>query len=237
MRTMTTLYGKDIRKFISGNGIPKGRTEYNGKYQGILDMLAAKCKRNTCTLYFLHKCLNIPNALTMMKSNVKVKNLIQALWVALKDRQLTEEWLKTFNMTIKSINKRQDFIWRIIKENLYLTEYYPYFEETGYDQLREFEMTHDGDVYGQLAVVGENFKKWAEANPEKIEAHMKEVKPLKDALEAEKIRNEEKDKAEKEARKAERKAETEERKEIRHWKQVGERAERKIEREFRRYYK
>ena len=240
METLYFGYGSklkhpDIKEFICTNDVPLKPNAKSKEYLETLYKIGRRNKKLLCVLYFMKVMMGMQSMATMFVSCQKVRDLIASISSRLYRKAVTEEWEPTFDKYISDTLKRLDYVMRIMRENIYLTEYYPFFAEVGFDTLFDFDM-HGEDIDGRLEEIKQSFESWKEGNLDKIDAHMRKTESLRTALDEEKARNKENDKLEKEERKAARKKETDEVREIRFWQRQHEKEERKIEKEMRRYY-
>ena len=109
---------------------------------------------NSKMLYFLTKYLPSEdggNFWTMFNSCIKQRNFIRRVQVDLKKFSVNDDYLPVFNGELKKIRNRCDYVKLIVKENLKLTEYWPYFNAMGFEKLEnlpfdETELIHENFI-------------------------------------------------------------------------------------------
>ena len=151
----------------------EGCTRANVQYlRGLKDVdrqLAIIAQMN----YFLLTKLNIKNCGTMMWSAKKQRSLLYAVMQEVKKYKVEGEWCKVFDREIKAIQSRCAHVYKIALENMRLTEYYPFFEEHGFEILLE----HDG-IYREYGTTQHDdlipiIEEWNRRNADIVEEHMK----------------------------------------------------------------
>ena len=187
--------------------------------------------------YFLVTRLNVLDARQMMVSARKQRNLIYAVMMDLKIYRVEPEWFKVFEYDIKCFQRRCEHVFRICKDDLRLTEHYPYFEAVGFDMLLDIPLVYSETNETTLDKILPGLEMWEADHKNDIAAHMESVREeieIRDKHRAEVIA---KAKAEKEAAKLAKKAANDEVKEIKKNREKHQKKERKLEREFARYYR
>ena len=228
----------DIKQFMNTNDLPFEPNSRSKEYIAVINKLEKKNKKITAILYFLKVICGITRAETMFVSTQKVTKLFHALYIHLCRKAVTDEYVPIFEKFFKQQNDRMTYVLKIIKENLILTEYYPFFCEIGYDSIFDYELKPDFDendryFYG----IKERFDAWKPIHTAEIEAHMEKVQPLIDALESQAQRNKEKAIEEKKKHNEYRKSITAEIRQSKKYDAERDKRQRKLDREFERYYR
>lgn len=227
----------DIKQFLDTNDVPFEQNDRSRKYFAIIDKIDKKNKKVIAILYFFKVILGITSMETMFVSAQKMKRMFYALKCALKHKTVTDEWDGLFSKFVTDSNKRLDYVLKIIRENLFLTEYYPFFREIGLDSVFSYELTSDFEANDRYFYgIRDQFEEWKSAHKEEIEAHMAKAQPMIDALAEQARRVKEKEEAEKKARAEYRKSITAEIRQRKKYDAEREKAGRKLQREFERYY-
>ena len=185
-------------------------------------------------LYFMLAVMKIEYVRSMFYSCKRSKEYIIAMVLNIKEKRITNKYVKHFENDVMRARDRLETIDKIIKEDLFLTEYYPYFMEKGFDILKDFE--NDGSGKEQLQVIVDDFENWKIDNKEKLDAHIVEMEKQKQIYLEHRRKVEEQTKAEKQAEKYKKKLENNEIKEIRENNKKHKSEYRKLERSFERYY-
>lgn len=224
---------------IDKGKIRKGTSKKNVNALMRLNEVFELNKRNLCLLHFLMNNVNKgrdSNFRSMFTSAESQKQFIIHAKYTVKTYLIDDEWHKPIENNIDSLFRRQEYIWLIIKENLRLTEYYPFFEDVGFEILYDFDMKAM-NVSEQLKPILDMFEKWKKEHPDLIEKHMNSIASEKAAYENYKAEIQRQKKEEKQARKLAKKAENDEVREIKKNNQMHEARERRMKREFEKYYK
>lgn len=228
---------KTIRQWLNDKTRRKGCTKHNVHYLREYKGADAELSRIAVITYFLKVRLGINDCNTMMRSARKQRDLLWVVICDLKVYRVEAEDVSAFEHDLRSIQRRCAHVFRIVVENVRLTEYYPFFREMGFDILLDFgRVFHDGEDSALDKLLPE-IESWNAKHKEDIAQHMESVRREIEIRDAHRAMVEAKAKAEKEARKQ---AKREENAEIREMKKNAEKyrvQERKFERSINRYYK
>lgn len=160
--------------------------------------------------YFLVTRLDIYSARTMLASAQRQRKFIAKVIIQLKEWVVLPYHEKWFDNDIAGLKRRKETVFRICKENIRLTEHYPYFDTVGFDRLYNFETKYEEGDSSVLDPLLEDMRQWESQHTDVIAAYKIKIQPDLDRHAAFLRRKEEAAKAEKEARKAQKKAEREE---------------------------
>ena len=213
-------------------GCSKKQIDIIRDYKRLLSELA----RTSTLTYFLLNNLDIKNCRTMMTSSNNQRDFVFAAYINLKEYRLDPEFYSMFRRNAESLQRRVDHIFRICKENLRLTEYYPYFEENGFDMLLDFRTEFFNDGRTPLDGILPDIEKWNSEHQDLIKAHMEKIQPEIDAMNAHKQMLHDKAMAEKKAAAEERKKERELKKEIKAFHKKEDKRDKAIERSLNHAY-
>ena len=233
-RSYYDCFGKNAKEWLNDKKLPKGMSEHNVVYLREYKDLLDEYKKYTVMLYFMLSVMKIEYARRMFYSCKRSKEYIIAMVLNMKEKRITNKYVKHFENDVMRARDRLETIDKIIKEDLFLTEYYPYFMEKGFDILKDFE--NDGSGKEQLQVIVDDFEHWKIDNKEKLDAHIVEMQKKNDIYLEYKKKIDAQKKAEKEAIKLAKKAANDEVKEIRENNKKHKSEYRKLERSFERYY-
>lgn len=229
---------KKINDWMNKKDLPKGTSSANRKAREAFDKLGYLFGRKSAVLFFMLVELDMKNVRQMFNSCCNQKKFCIAVSCMLKDKLITKEWVEAFNSDYKMCVNRLKHINTIIKENLWLTEYYPFFEEYGFNTFTESENYTDEIPFAeQLSEIKTKWESWKSVNADKIEAHLEKAKPDIERHNAAIERRVKARKEEKEQAKLEKQIERQEQREIKKDIKKREAEDRRLEREFARYYK
>lgn len=187
--------------------------------------------RNGVMLFYMVTVLEINECRSMMNSAKRQRTLLWALRKSLKEYRVDPKWNDVFEYDLNAMHNRSKQIWKIVKENIRLTEHYPYFEAVGFDRLEN--VPEDViKIEPILAEMTEDMKAWEAEHPEEIREHLEAIRHEVEVRDRHKAELKAKEDAEKQARKerkAKERAEQRETEMIRHREAVR---KRKLEREF-----
>ena len=235
MRDRYDCFGKYLAEWIDDKKVPKGKmSKYNLIYLREYKDILAEYKKYSTMLFFMLTVMKIDMVRQMFNSINKTKKYIFKIICELKEKMVTNDYVAHFNSNIERLRNRLETIDRIIKEDLFLTEYYPYFVEKGFDIFKDFE--NNGNTVEQLQPILDDFEQWKIDNKDKLDAHIVEMQKKKDIYLAHKEKVKKLEKAEKEARKLAQKAANDEVKEIRKNNEKYRKEYMRLERSFNRYY-
>jgi len=228
-------YGyKDISSWMKDNKVPKGATKANARYLLELREMLDVYAKNNSMLYFLVTKLGLESCRTLLNSSIKQKMMIVAADKHLLKYAVTSEWVPVFKRNIDALKKRCGYIGTIIKENIWLTEYYPYFDSRDFDILLEFDKEF-GDA--ELEYIVGDFEKFKEDHQDLIDKHMELVKPEIERHENFIKRRDEKQKEEKRYVREIERLEKAREKQIKKEVSKNDLKDKRMERSFEQYYK
>lgn len=179
MRDHYDCFGKYLTDWFNDKKVPKGKmSKYNLIYLREYKDILAEYKKYSAMLFFILVVMKIDMVRQMFNSCNNTKKYIYKVICELKEKMVTNDYVPHFNVNIERLRKRLETIDKIIKEDLFLTEYYPYFMEKGFDILKDFE--NDGSGKEQLQVIVDDFEHWKIDNKEKLDAHIVEMQKKND---------------------------------------------------------
>ena len=235
MRDHYDCFGKYLTDWFNDKKVPKGKmSKYNLIYLREYKDILAEYKKYSTMLFFILVVMKIDMVRQMFNSCNNTKKYIYKVICELKEKMVTNDYVPHFNVNIERLRKRLETMDKIIKEDLYLTEWYPYFMEKGFDVLSDFE--NNGNTVEQLQPILDDFEQWKIDNKDKLDAHIVEMEKQKQIYLEHRRKVEEQTKAEKQAEKYKKKLENNEIKEIRENNKKHKSEYRKLERSFERYY-
>lgn len=184
--------GKDYKKvshfdwsnelWTSDKKLTGKMTRYNVEYLRVYKDLRSQMGRNISIMFFCITKLGLNNMRSMFKSGIKQKDHFTFMIFELKRRELPQYYVELFDFVTNKYQERINRMWLILKENIYLTEYYPFFEKCGYEVLGDFELDYEtvanGGAVEKLKHIIDEFNKFKEENPSIIEEHLKTVAPV-----------------------------------------------------------
>lgn len=227
--------GKSVNNWLYDKSITKGHNKSSIKYFNEYKRLWNEFGKLAAILYFIMTVLKLNEVHTLFNSIVKNRTFLSYMVRKLYEHEVGDDWIDAFDRGIKNHEKRLDYVWFITKDHIRLSEYYLYFEEKGYDILKDFNQK-EMKVSEHLNYILDDFRKFKEEHKEEINAHMESIKEEKERLENRRknMRDEKKQSRRKviEDRSKERKEQREIEKDIK--KRKAE--ERKINGSFNRYY-
>lgn len=225
-----------------------GATRLNLEFLRELNDLCTEFGKQAMMLYFLNVELKIRYVWRMQKSIVEQRGFIMALIENMKEWQVEKCHEKVFRTDIAKMKARLVQVNRIIREDVHLTEYEPFFDHVSWESLNidelptPEEMKRKEETGEKSARTNpyEQLKKqafeWNEKNKDIVEEHMRKVAPEIERHTKHRQKVAEQLKAEKAAIKAAKKAEDAEVKEIKKNAQKHRSEYKKLERSFERYY-
>lgn len=226
-----------------------GATRLNLEFLRELIDLGDKFGKQAMMLYFLNVELGIHYVWRIQKSVVDQRGYIMVLIENLKKYQVEKCHEKAFRRDIGKLKARLVQVNRIVREDVHLTEFEPFFDHVSWESLNidELPTTEDMKLLKEQGITNERTNpyeqlmaqafEWNEQNKDKVEEHMRKVAPEIERHTKYKQRVKEQLKAEKAAIKAARKAEDAEIKEMKKNAQAHRSRYKKLERSFERYYK
>ena len=154
---------------------PEGMNRRSQRYFLEYKQMEKEFNRNIIILYFLITRLGMKECYAMFKSGQKQKAFIRAVKVNLKQYAVTEEWEKDFDRDLRFLKNRCDHVFRIIRENIRMTELYPYFQSVGFDRMMDFSVKYahgDDEAADQLQ---KEIEDWNSGHREEIRTYMKSI--------------------------------------------------------------
>ena len=229
----------NVKQFITTNDVPFEPNERSLYYRNAIDKINKHNRQLICVLYFMKTALGIDSVTTMFLSTQKTRDLMKCLRFSLLIKAVTKEWEQLFDNFINDSINRINHVQKIMKEDLYLTEWYPYFQDKGFDKLFDIKTEAPGgkennELFEKMKLDFEEYKK---EHPDKIADHMAKAYPLINALETQRLREREKERLERQRLSEARREEKEEIRQSKILNSEIDKRERKINREFERYWK
>ena len=209
------IWEKTVKDWMNDKKRFKGCSRKNVEYLREFKQIEEEQGRVGTVTYFLLLRLHIENARCMMRSIKKQQNLVWAVMQALKVYRVDPEWEKAFETDIRKMNERCNFIYYICKENLRLTEHWPFFSTVGFDRLLDFQQKYSDEQESVLDVLLPEMEAWEKEHQDEIKAHMETVQHEIEVRDRRAEERKQKAIAEKAAAKAKKKAENDEYREIR----------------------
>lgn len=229
--------GDNVNRWLNDKDRVEGMNKRSAKYFREYKQAEREKGRNIVILYYLITRYNLTGCYSMFGSERKQKKYIQAVKMSLKEYSLEQRWERDFDKDLTNLKKRTDFVFRIIQENIRMTELYPFFREVGFDRLADFGVKYakgDEEAADQLAA---EISKWNAEHFGEVQSYMESIAEEKANMEAHRARIQAEEKAEKEAKRMLKKQERDEIKEIRENHRKYESRRKRVERSFDRYYK
>jgi hypothetical protein len=156
----------------------KGISLKNALYESDLAKVGKSLARTAVINYFLFKRLGIKDCITMAQSARKQKDFCGVVCRDLEKYSVDPKWDKSFERDIKSIERRCEYIYTITKENLKMTQYWPFFEAVGLKRLLDFEsgtMANDGETL--LDNLLPEIDEWMSLHKSEVDEYMESIKP------------------------------------------------------------
>lgn len=234
---------KRITDWFNDAERPEGMNRRGADYFYQIKDIKQKFIRNNIILYFLITRYGMGDDLRSMLHSSKEQGKL--MHKALKELKgdgehpgyaVTQQWDAVFQKDIAKFKKRADYVFRIIEENVKLTELYPYFQTIGFERLVDFGAKYAGGDTEQADQLQREIEEWNADHQEEIKAHMEEVAPLIAARDAHRQKVIEDTKAERRSRRIARQLETAEAREIRENAKRRQKEERRANRMFARYW-
>lgn len=153
-------------------GCDETSINYILKFREILDGLG----KNASICYFLVTKLNIDRLRQMMHSLAKQRKLYKLACIELREYRIDPKWIKTFDNAVRRGNTRIEYTSLIIKENIRLTEYFPFFNSGGFDRLTDFNLTYSDDFSTPLDKLMPEIEAYNEEHAAEITDYMLSIK-------------------------------------------------------------
>lgn len=226
-----------VNIWMNAKDRPEGMNRRAEKFFLQYKQIEKEFGRNLIILHFLITRLNMKDCYAMFVSGMKQKKYIQAVKLQLKQYAVTEEWEKDFERDIRNLKNRCRHVFRIIQENIRMTELYLYFQTIGFDRLTDFGVAYAKGEDEAADQLEKEITEWNDAHRDAIDRYMESIKEERDNMIRHREKVAEDSKAEKKARREAKKAQTAEVREIRKNREKYRKQQRKIEKEFEHYYK
>lgn len=237
-RNYRDIYGrKTIQTWMDDKRRPKGCTALNMEYIRDLKQYEREFSRIIIICYFLLKECKMGDVRQMFFSAKKQKEFIYAVKYDLKKYIVTDEWQKVFQRDFQKLRNRLDHVFRIIQENIRLTDMYPYFQDVGFDRLIDFSIEYPKDNDACASQLLSEISDWKAKHPDEVEAHLQKVQPEIEIRDRHRAEVRESARIEKEIRKAARKAENAEIREMKQNEHKRQVEKRRVDRMFDYLYK
>lgn len=204
-------------------------------------------KRLSVVLAFLVLKMKIPYVHYMWNSVVKQRHFVHLVIQDLKKYQVEPVYEAMFHRDVTLLHNRIEHIDRIVKEDIKLTEYQPFFEYafdwSVFDEvhvptsIEEVKENDDKGWYTSIDYLCDLANEWNEKHPEVVAKHMESIREELETIDAAKAIRKEKDNAEKQALKEKRKAENAEIRQRKKYEEKRRSRKRRIDRSFERYFK
>ena len=228
---------RDLNDWLNDPRRSATLTRKNMEYLGEFKDLEAELKRISMLTYFLMAKCGIYGVRAMHESAKKQCGFIRKVIVDLKKYGVAKEDEKAFDRDIKKIRNRVEYVYPIIKENVRLTEYYPYFSERGFDRLLDYTLLRGVIDEKEQERLYEDVQDWNERHLEKVREYAEQIRPEVEKIAERKRQIHEKEMLERKTLRDARKAADAEVKEIRENERKRRQRQAKIERSFERYYR
>lgn len=233
---MSYNYGrKTIRTWLNDkHRVPLiGISLKNALYSADLDKASKSLAKTAIINYFLAKRLGIKDCGAMAMSARRQRDLCYAVCRELEVYEVDPKWDKAFEADIKGLERRCEYIYAIVKENLKLTQYWPYFEAVGFERLSDFESgikANEGETL--LDKLMPEIDEWMLAHKAEVDEYMESIKPDLERKERFLAKKDSMIRAEKAEVKARKKAEKEEAEMLKEQKKLNDRADAKWNRQY-----
>lgn len=230
-------YGqKSAKDWLNDKRRVKGCSALNKPYLQAYNQCKQEMGRCAILTYLLVAKLGVKDCRQMLMSAKRQNGLIGAIRHDLKIYYLDEEWARVLKNNANAIHRRAQYVFEICKDNLRLTEYYPYFEHVGFDKLSDFTFAYrtlnDEEQQEMTKTLLTEIDEYNTLHAGEITAYMEAVQPEIESRDAHRAKIRAKDKAEKDAIKAEEKRQKEEKKEIAKQQKQDEVRKKKINKEL-----
>lgn len=218
---MESYFGKKhltVNDWLNDKKRPIKITQRNVKYLGLMKEASAELGRISMVTYFLLVKCGMKSVRQMMNSSVRQRKFMKKVISELKKYEVTNEYERAFEKSVESARKRIDHVYKIIRENVRLTEFYPYFEQVGFKRLLDYSMATmaEGIINDEEEQrLYERALEWNRFHKEEVEEHMNKIRPEMEMLEERRRRIAEERRIERETLKAIKKAEEDEAREMR----------------------
>ena len=176
-------FSNGITAWMELKNKPKGVNKYNIEFLRKIKECDNAFAKLSVMNFFLMNNYDLANCRIMMSSTAKERKLFYAVRCSLKEYEVTPEWVKPIRYNIKKIQERIEHVKLITKENLKLTDLYPYFEAHGFDILTDFETKFSSTSETPLDILISMIDEWNTKHQDEITRHMEMIKGEKAAYE------------------------------------------------------
>ena len=237
------IYGrKSINDWLIDNERPKVINSKNVEYVRELNQITKEFSRVIVITYLLITRFGMNGLRQIFLSAQRQKMFVVAVKLSLKEYGVEPKYYKVFDRDIDIIRSRLDHVFKIITENIRLTEYYPYFQNVGFEKLIDFSVdyiaafgTDDNQALAECLV--KEIENYNADHPKEVKEHMETVKDEIEILERHRAKIQASKKAERTARRLVKKAEDEEVREIKRNNEKHRKEQAKIDRSFNYLFK
>lgn len=233
--------GKSLKQWADLREQPDKLTAANATYLREYKQISHEFRGWAVITYACVVHLGIENVRGLMYSIKRQRKFVDLVRDKLKYIPVTAEWQKYFKRDVTSLHKRLDFIEFTVRENIRLTEIYPWFAAVGLERIKDFAAVirygEDEEEKAAAAALLEEIREYNAAHPEEVTAHMASIAAEKATVERKDAERKAEAKAVKEARRAARKAENAEVREIKQNAHREPMRKRKIDRDMKYLYK
>lgn len=169
----------------------------------------------------------------------KQRDLLIAVRLNLKERLVTPKYERAIRNDLNLIERRIAYAKAMIKENLRMTEHWPFFEQGGWEKLDEISHLRGANEF--ITETRDSFfmelTDYHDSHPDEITAYMESIKEQKENMERHREKVKLDAKREKEEARMAKKAQKEFDKETQRILKEQKQRDKKIERSFEKYYK
>lgn len=228
----SVLDAKDFNDWRNDTTKKEGATRLNLEFLREIKQLEHELAGIGVILFFLVTRCDMWVMERMLRSAGKQRRLMGATAYDLKKYALDKKWEKVFKANCTRIRNRVDYMYRIIEENVRLTEYYPWYMAVGKERVQDFQHKYRGGEKESSDQLLEEIQDWNAEHEDEVKAYVESIAEEKEAYEDLKQKRADERKARKEALRMIRKHETAEVREIKENKHKHEVEERRKNREW-----
>ena len=232
---MVNVNFKNAKSWFYEKNRSKKLREVNVAYQMKYRTAGKKLGQIAVISYFLLTYPKIEGVRMIFVSIQKQRDFIYAMIHELGRYGLSDEWIPALDRDLEALNRRYDYTFKIVQENVRLTEYHPYFQAVGYEKLLKYSnQFHEKADHDALY---EEIQKWNSEHQEEIQEYVESIREEKENLERyrQKIRDDARQ--EKEIAKQIKKNEKREQKEIEKEQKKEKSRQKRIDKSFERYWR
>lgn len=229
-----------INDWLNDPNVEKGCTKKNLDYIRQVNDLYDGLTLVTIISFFCIEKLKMNEELyAIFVSAKKQRDLLVAVRLNLKEHLVTPKYENAIKADLNLIERRIAYVKAMIKENLRMTEHWPFFEQGGWEKLDEIShirgtkefITETRDAFFQELI------DYHDSHPDEIAVYMESIKEEKENMERHREKVKLDAKREKEEARAAKKAQKEFDKETQRILKEQKQRDKKIERSFERYYR